>query len=238
MARSVDLLVLAVPVDALAKLLPHVLSLVNEGTTVTDMGSTKEVICQAVRGHARRRQYVPSHPMSGTENSGPSAAYRGLFRGRTAVICNPEESAPEHVQRVEAMYQVLGMRLTRMGAEEHDLHVAFVSHLSHVTSFVLANTVLAEEKNANTIFDLAGGGFESTARLAKSSPSMWGPIFDQNRTNVVNAVDRYLEHLHAFREALVSTDTGEQRDLMEQANQIRRVLEQIGSRRKGSPVKQ
>jgi prephenate dehydrogenase len=219
-----DLVIVAVPVGATKELLPKVLDFATEKTTVTDVGSTKEQIAIAVASHPKRAQYVGSHPMAGTENSGPTAALQGLFTGKTAVICDPWKSEREHLDKVRALYAALEMRLVEMSSSEHDVHVAFVSHLSHISSFVLANTVLEKEKNINTIFDLAGGGFESTVRLAKSSPDMWAPIFDQNRQNILSALDSYIKHIYKFREALASLESKDSRTLMENANQIRRVL--------------
>jgi prephenate dehydrogenase len=228
-----DFVILAIPVGAIQKLLPLVLTLAGPSTTVTDMGSTKAGICQAVASHPKRLQYVASHPMAGTENSGPQAALHKLFDGKTAVICDAAASGKFHLERVQKMYQVLGMRQTALSPAEHDLHAAYVSHLSHISSFVLANTVLAEEKNANTIFDLAGGGFESTVRLAKSSPEMWGPIFEENHSNVCAALESYISHLQGFHGALKSKNFSETRHLMEKANSIRRVLADIRSRSEG-----
>ncbi len=228
--KGADLVVLAIPVNAIIELLPRVLSLADPTSTVTDMGSTKELICRAVEGHPTRRRYVPSHPMSGTENSGPRAFVPGLFERKTAVICEKELSDPAHVERVESMYRTLKMRLVHMSAKEHDLHAAYVSHLSHVISFVLANTVLEKEEDVNTIFDLAGGGFESTVRLAKSSPTMWTPIFEQNRAHVLNALDSYLDHLRAFRDSLKGPSTDENFRLIENANRIRRALDSMATR--------
>ena len=225
-----DLVILAIPVNGVALLLPRVLDLASAQTTITDMGSTKDGICQAVSDHAKRSQFVASHPMAGTENSGPNAAQTGLFSGKTAVICDRNKSGAIHMKRVEEMYRVLDMRISHMTAVEHDLHVAYVSHLSHISSFVLANTVLAKEKDAGTVFDLAGGGFESTVRLAKSSPEMWSPIFEQNRTNVIGAIDSYMDHLLEFKKALADESWKEARELMENANKIRRVLENISSK--------
>ncbi len=225
-----QLIVLAVPVDALHVLLPRVLELAPAEATVTDMGSTKASICRAVAGHPGRRRYVASHLMAGTENSGPSAFVRTLFVGRTAVLCDVHDSAPEHVARLEAVYAALKLRLVRLSAEQHDLHAAYVSHLSHVISFVLANTVLEKEHDVNAIFDLAGGGFESTVRLAKSSASMWSPIFSDNKQHVLAAVDAYLGHLVAFRAALAAESSDEQRRLIENANGIRRALESLAAR--------
>lgn len=229
-----DLVVLSVPVGAISRLLPKVLSLAGERTTVTDMGSTKESICAAVQGHSKRAQFVASHPMAGTENSGPQAALKGLFSGKTAVLCDVQACASEHLGRVEEMYRRLQMRVIRMGAAEHDLHAAYVSHLSHISSFVLANTVLAKEQNVATIFDLAGGGFESTVRLAKSSPEMWAPIFEQNRNNVIDALDSYIEHLEMFRKTLMDRDFTATHRQMEDANRIRRVLTDLAGRKGGT----
>ncbi len=227
---EVDLVILSIPVGAMKSVLPSILDLISDRTAVTDMGSTKEHVSQAVENHRKRKNFVASHPMAGTENSGPKAALEGLFTGKTAVICDPEKSDPMHLATVRRMYQTLEMRLVEMSSLEHDLKVAFVSHLSHITSFALANTVLDKEKNVNTIFDLAGGGFESTVRLAKSSPEMWLPIFDQNRDNVLNALDAYIDHMYRFRETIAalggpeSEEKQECLELMRNANQIRRVL--------------
>ena len=225
-----DFVVLAIPVDAIARLLPRSLSSLRDGATLTDMGSTKEQICGSVADHSRREQFVASHPMAGTEFSGPQAAFKGLFAGKAAVICESEKSGKEHLNQVERMYALLRMRLIRMGSAEHDLHAAYVSHLSHISSFVLANAVLTKEKNANTIFDLASGGFESTVRLAKSSPEMWTPIFEQNRTHVVEALEAYIEHLREFHKTLVTGNFDRTKELMTEANQIRHVLDRITSK--------
>ncbi len=222
--NNAELVILAIPVNAIAGILPGILDKIPEKCSITDMGSTKQSICLAAASHPKRGQYVASHPMAGTENSGPGAALYDLFNGKVAVICDEAASAPLHLQRVESMYKVLGMRLLRMGSAEHDLHAAYVSHLSHITSFVLANTVLAKEQNANTIFDLAGGGFESTVRLAKSSPEMWAPIFEQNRENIIHALESYIEHFQKFHRTLVQQASDETRGLMADANRIRRVL--------------
>lgn len=235
-ASCVDFVVLAVPVTAIEVLLPKVLGLIQLGATVTDVGSTKRVLVESVKDHPRRRNFVPSHPMAGTENSGPAAALKGLFSGKTAVICDVAQSNPVHVARVEGFYDALGMRKVFMGSEEHDVHAAYVSHLSHISSFVLANTVLDIERDVGTIFDLAGGGFESTVRLAKSSPLMWRPVFEQNREPVVTALSAYISRLVEFQKALESKRWEDIEKLLSQANEIRRVLENINSR-KGPSVK-
>lgn len=226
-ATNCDLIILSIPVDSIAKTLPQILSLAKKNATITDMGSTKVAITQSVLNHPQRHLYVPAHPMAGTEHSGPKAAFRGLFVGRTAVICDRELSDSNSLNLVESLFHSLKMRLVYMASHEHDVHTAYVSHLSHITSFVLANTVLDLEKNDRNIFDLAGGGFESTVRLAKSSPQMWEPIFEQNKTNIVAALDSYLDHMKYFRDSLVQKSSTKTIQLMDQANQIKHVLERI-----------
>jgi prephenate dehydrogenase len=168
--------------------------------------------------------------MSGTENSGPGAAVSGLFEGKTTVICDPEQSDELHLNRVLNLYATLNSRVIRMPSLDHDLHVAFVSHLSHLTSFALANTVLAEKRNAATIFDLAGGGFESTVRLGKSSPEMWTPIFSHNRKNIIQALESYQRHLEEFHQNLIHEDWNRIEALMKDSNKIRKVLETVSNR--------
>ena len=222
--READLTLLAIPVDRIVKTLPQVLDLMNDRQTVTDMGSTKTAIADAVRNHPRRNRFVASHPMAGTENSGPAAAQDHLFEGKVAVLCDLAASAPDAVQTVEALYTTLGMRLVRMDAATHDLHAAYVSHLSHVVSYALALATLEKEKDGNAIFALAGGGFASAARLAKSAPDMWVPIFRQNRTAVLDAIDTYQQKLQSLRAAIDSGDEARIRALIAEANEIRRVL--------------
>ncbi len=225
--KDTDLVLLAVPVDNIVGLLPQVLNQIGPHTTVTDMGSTKQQIVQSVRQHPRRAQYVASHPMAGTENSGPLAAVRQLFKDRTVVICDSDLSSAESLRQIDKMYDVLGMRKVYMSASEHDLHAAYISHLSHISSFVLANTVLGKQKNVHTIFDMAGGGFESTVRLAKSSPEMWGPIFNQNSEHVISALEDYIHHLQKFHASLVQKQPDQTKKLMSEANQIRAVLQSM-----------
>ncbi|MEO7162079.1 MAG: prephenate dehydrogenase [Bdellovibrionia bacterium] len=228
--KTQDLILLATPVNVIANLLPQVLDQISAGTTVTDVGSTKEQICRAVLKHPKRSQFVPAHPMAGTENSGPGAAISRLFEGKTTVICDSENSDEFHLNRVLELYASLNSRVVLMSSVDHDFHAAFVSHLSHLSSFALANTVLAEEKQAATIFDLAGGGFESTVRLGKSSPDMWTPIFDHNRKNILLALESYQNQLEKFRQYLFNEDWNQLRELMTHSNEIRKVLQSFSQR--------
>lgn len=217
-----DLIIIAIPVDKILNSLIRVLDLVSDTTTVIDVGSTKKAITEAVENHPKRKNYVPAHPMSGTENSGPSAALEGLFEGKINIICDQEKSGPLHLAFAEKVFQSLGMNIAYMTADEQDHSTAFISHLPHAAAFALANAVLDKE-DREIIFDLASGGFNSTVRLAKSSPEMWGPIFQQNRKYVVDSLDVYIKHLQAFKKSIESNPE-EMMDLMKNANRIRGVL--------------
>lgn len=226
--RQSDLVVLAVPVGAAVRMLPELLDKIGEsGDTdkvVMDVCSTKEHLARNVKYHPCRRQYVASHPMAGTEYSGPWAAMPGLFDGHACIVCDSEESSQKAVRMVEDLYDVLNMRMIYMNSSSHDMHAAYVSHISHVTSFALALTVLDKEKDEKHIFDLASGGFSSTVRLAKSSPEMWIPILSQNRENVLHVIDTYVEKMLAFRKAIDEGDDEAVRELIEDANRIRRII--------------
>ncbi len=226
--QEADLVILAVPVGAAVKLLPAVLDRFAEsgdaGKVVIDVCSTKEHLARSVKYHPTRRQYVASHPMAGTEYSGPWAAMPGLFDGHACIICDSEESSPKAVRTVEDLYETLNMRVIYMNSSNHDVHTAYVSHISHVTSFALALTVLDKERDEKHIFDLASGGFSSTVRLAKSSPDMWTPILSQNRDNVLRVMDTYIEKMLAFRKAIEEGDEDAVRSLIEDANKIRRII--------------
>ncbi len=225
-----DFVILATPVNQVNLLLTRALDCLKPGAVVTDVGSTKAVIVDAIIHHPKRKQFVASHPMAGTEFSGPKAAHLGLFKGKAAVICDQDASDPDAITLVQKAYRTLEMRLIFMESKAHDLHAAYVSHLSHITSFVLANTVLDKEKDIDAIFNLASGGFESTVRLAKSSPEMWNPIFEQNQTPVIEALGAYIDRLKLFHECLQNKDFDQTKQYMSQANQISRVLTEIGNR--------
>lgn len=223
-----DVIIIAVPVNAALKLLPMVLDRFEQtdakDKVVLDVCSTKEHLSRSVKYHSKRKMYVASHPMSGTEYSGPWAALPGLFDGRAGIICDSEESDRRAVKVVEELYSTLNMRMIYMNSTNHDVHTAYVSHVSHVISFALAQTVLEKEKDEKHIFDLASGGFASTARLAKSGADMWTPILLQNSDNVLRVMDTYMEKLNAFRNAIAEGDEDAVRGLIEEANKIRRII--------------
>ncbi len=225
-----DLVVLAVPVNVILTLLPTVLDMLPDTGTVLDLGSTKANICAIADAHPRRVQYVAVHPMAGTENSGPGAAFRELLPGKNLIICDPDKSRPNSLKLVETLFRDIGMKLFFMTPPDHDLHLAYVSHLSHVSSFALALTVLEKQKDEHTIFDMASTGFSSAVRLAKSSPQMWVPIFDQNRLNVSQALADYIDFLQQYKQIIDAGDTATSTTFVRRANEIRRVLEGIDKR--------
>lgn len=219
-----NLIVITIPVGAIIPVLNTVLDLINDTQVVTDMGSTKQAIIDSVAQHPMRQRYVPSHPMAGTENSGPEAAIANLYAKRVAIICDKERSAPDALKTIEKMYKSLFMQLIYMNSVEHDVHTAYVSHISHISSFLLANTVLEKEKSTATIFNLASGGFESTVRLAKSSPRMWADVFSQNSENVAEVLQTYIDLLSEFKTKMVAGDYDYLYQQMEKANAIRKIL--------------
>ena len=221
---SADLIAIAVPVDAIPQIANKALNRITDKQIVIDMGSTKQELCEIISQHPKRHRFVATHPMWGTEFSGPEAAVRDSFAGRNVVICDKHLSDAEAVERVETIYRTLGMGILEMEAEQHDLHAAYVSHISHITSFILSTTVLEKEREEEAIFNLAGGGFDSTVRLAKSNASTWIPIFEQNKYNVLDVLREYIHQLNLFRKALEKDDTQALRAIIERANDIKKVL--------------
>jgi prephenate dehydrogenase len=222
-AAVADLIILSMPVDAMESLLPALLDNIERGV-VMDVGSIKEGILNAIKDHPKRGRFVATHPMWGTEYSGPEAAVSGAFVNKAVVICDKDSSDAEAAEVVENMYRALGMQIVYMNAVEHDVHVAYVSHISHITSFALANTVLEKEKEEDAIFELASGGFESTVRLAKSNPSMWVPIFMQNRENILDVLNEHISQLRKFKASLEKENYEYLQELIENANKIKRII--------------
>ena len=230
--RRADIVVVAVPVGAAVKLVPDILNrfaAMEERASVPekiviDVCSTKSQICHATQYHPLRGQFVSTHPMAGTEYSGPWAAQPGLFDGRACIFANSEECSPKALKTIEELYAVLNMRPIYMNADQHDVHTAYVSHISHVTSFALALTVLDKEKDEKHIFDLASGGFSSTVRLAKSNADMWVPILSQNHDNILHVMDTYIDKMQQFRDAIATYDEAKIRELIQEANRIKKIL--------------
>lgn len=224
---QMDMVIVSVPVDKALTVVPHVLDLVNENTLVMDVGSTKQPLCEAVQHHPNRRNFLATHPIAGTEFSGPNAALQGLFEGKTNIICEVEKTAFGLQERAMELFRKLGMRIRYMDPQSHDKHIAYVSHLSHISSFMLGKTVIEKEQDERDIFDMAGSGFESTVRLAKSSPDMWTPIFNQNKANVLATLEEYIRNLSRFRELLEADQYDALYQEMQHTNRIKEILNGI-----------
>jgi prephenate dehydrogenase len=222
--KQSDFIYVSIPVDATVPVMKQVMDLIADKQVVADAGSTKFALCDALKNHPMRKQFVATHPMWGTEYSGPEAAVRGAFAGRACVICEKEKTSTAALQLVEDIYKAVNMHIIYMDAANHDVHAAYVSHISHITSFALANTVLEKEKEEDAIFEMAGGGFESTVRLAKSNSAMWAPIFMQNRENVLDVLNEHISQLRKFKASLEKENIEYLTELMENANKIKRIL--------------
>ncbi|MEO6758268.1 MAG: prephenate dehydrogenase [Saprospiraceae bacterium] len=223
--RASQVVVVATPVDSLLRLLPEVLDLVGPEQVVLDVGSTKEAVLAAVARHPNRSRFVATHPMAGTEYSGPAAAVPDLFAGKCCVFTDIEHSAADAVETAKMLYEALGMHLAYLDGVAHDLHVAYVSHISHIASFALALTVLEKERSEDRIFELASAGFGTTVRLAKSSPDTWIPIFRQNRDNVLDVLDEFINTVSRFRTLLIKKDFSTFEAYIRQANDISRIID-------------
>nr|WP_297785208.1 prephenate dehydrogenase [uncultured Allomuricauda sp.] len=224
---AADIVYVGIPVNVLFTELPKILDAVGDETVVMDAGSTKRLICEQVADHPKRRNFMACHPIAGTEFSGPTAAFEGLYTGKTMIICEVEKTAFKLQEKALALFQDIGMRIRYMNPEAHDKHIAYVSHLSHISSFMLGKTVIEKEKNERDIFDMAGSGFESTVRLAKSSPDMWTPIFEQNKDNVVETLEEYIQNLTTFKQLILDNDFENVHQEMSNTNKIKQILKGI-----------
>jgi len=220
-----DWVFVSIPVAAIASLLPQILDNIGENTLVMDFGSTKAAICEAVKNHPKRNQFLAAHPIAGTEFSGPDAAISNLYDGKTIMLCEIEKTRPDLLQRAENLLKKLNMVVRHMDPVAHDRHIAYVSHLSHITSFMLGKTVLEKETDEQNIFDMAGSGFASTVRLAKSSPEMWMPIFIQNKNNVLETLNEYISNLNMFKEKLEAEAVEELLSELKNINKIGTILD-------------
>ena len=222
--KKSSLIFLAIPVDATVTVVKKLMEFVTPNHVIADAGSTKLALCAVLKDHPLRKRFVATHPMWGTEHSGPEAAVYGAFAGKACVICDKENSASDAVETMEFIYKKIGMHLVYMDAKAHDLHAAYVSHISHITSFALANTVLEKEREDDAIFELASGGFESTVRLAKSNAAMWVPIFKQNKENVLDVLNEHIMQLKKFKSCLEKDNYDYLQELIEDANKISRII--------------
>ena len=221
---KVDVVLVAIPVDKSLEELPKILNSVNKDTLVFDVGSTKLPICEALLNHPNRKNFLATHPMAGTEFSGPNAAVEGLYFNKNNIVCDIEKTNPKIYKKALRIFKMLNMNIIKMDSKSHDVHVAYVSHLSHISSFMLGKTVIEKEKNEKNIFDLAGSGFESTVRLAKSSPATWTPIFLQNKNNLVLAINEYISNLNQIKEMIEENNYSTLSSILNNTNRIKQIL--------------
>jgi prephenate dehydrogenase len=220
-----DWIILSIPVDAIKKMLPGILDKIKDHQIVVDFGSTKSAICRSVENHLRRDQFIAAHPIAGTEYSGPSAAFAGLYKGKRLIVCEEEKSKSIDFKKFIDICRQIGFEITKMGAEEHDRHLAYISHLSHITSYALSSTVLEKERNGEVILELSGSGFASTVRLAKSSPEMWSPIFIENKEMILEGIDSYVKKVSQLKSLIIDENEEGIKSFLDDAREIRRILE-------------
>ena len=225
--KKMDIILLTIPVDVALENLVNLLDEVNENALIIDFGSTKAAICEEVALHSRRGQFLATHPIAGTEYSGPMAALPDLFKNKIQIICESQKTRPDLLEWAQDWFKKIGMNLREMDPVEHDQHITYVSHLSHITSFMLGKTVMEKEKDQSAIFDMAGSGFSSTVRLAKSSPNMWIPIFKQNKKNISETLSQYINNLYQFKQLLDSNNFDKLHNQILEINEIRNILDGI-----------
>tara|TARA_B100000886_G_scaffold117182_1_gene78805 strand:+ start:144 stop:992 length:849 start_codon:yes stop_codon:yes gene_type:complete len=224
---QMDVIILAVPVNAVLEIILPLLDQINDNALLIDVGSTKEIICEKVKLHSKRNQFLATHPIAGTEFSGPSAANENLYNGKAQILCEVNKTRPDLLEWAVQWFKNMEMKLQEMDPIDHDQHIAYVSHISHISSFMLGKTVMEKEKDEKAIFDMAGSGFASTVRLAKSSPSMWAPIFMQNKKNILDVLTEYISNLEEFKKLMQANDYEAIYQKIEQTNAIKRILEGI-----------
>jgi len=219
-----DIIVISVPVKSILNILPIVLKSVNNNSLVIDFGSTKKSVCKIVKDHPNRQNFLATHPIAGTEFSGPAAAHEGLIEGKNIIICDKDKTDKSILELGLKIFNLMKMNIGYMDSDSHDKHIAYVSHLSHISSFMLGKTVMDEEKNEKNIFDMAGSGFESTVRLAKSNPITWSSIFLQNKTNLAAAIDQYVKNLNIIKDLIIENDNTKLKKVLENTNRIKNIL--------------
>lgn len=228
---KMDVMILAIPVNAASLLVLNILDQINDNALLFDAGSTKASICKIVSFHPKRNQFLATHPIAGTEFSGPSAAFADLYVNQTQILCEAQKTRPDLLEWAVQFFRLMKMNIEEMDPQAHDQHIAYVSHISHISSFMLGKTVMEKEQDERTIFDMAGSGFASTVRLAKSSPEMWTPIFEQNSVNILEVLNEYIANLKEFKKLLENKNWSAMHEQMQEINAIKTILEGIPERK-------
>ena len=224
---QMDIIIIATPVDTIPQIAKNVLDHIKPGALVFDTGSTKHKIAQTIAGHPNRGNFLLAHPIAGTEYSGPEAAFSSLFKAKMNMICNTNQTSPDILKKAYQIFDKMGMHTLEMDSQEHDKHIAYVSHLSHISSFMLGKTVLDLEKDEQNIFTMAGSGFASTVRLAKSSPDTWTPIFMENKTPILQALEEYIDNLQAFKVLLYRENRAKMKELLKYINYVGKIIDKL-----------
>ena len=224
---ELDFLFLAIPVESIKKQLSEYLNKTSNKTLIIDLGSTKFQICNSVENNQNRKNYLAAHPIAGTEFSGPNSAKKDLFNDKVMILCDTEKTDPNLLLDAKKIIKSLGMSIKTMNSKEHDKHIAYVSHLSHISSFMLGKTVMDKEDDEHAIYNMAGSGFESTVRLAKSSPEMWSSIFVENKKNIIESLDEYISNINNFKKLIELSDQKTLNDEMRRINGIKKILKGI-----------
>jgi prephenate dehydrogenase len=224
---KMDVMILAIPVNAASLLVLNILDQINDNALLFDAGSTKASICKIVSLHPKRNHFFATHPIAGTEFSGPSAAFADLYVNQTQILCEAQKTRPDLLEWAVQFFRLMKMNIEEMDPQAHDQHIAYVSHISHISSFMLGKTVMEKEQDERTIFDMAGSGFASTVRLAKSSPEMWTPIFEQNSVNILEVLNEYIANLKEFKKLLENKNWSAMHEQMQEINAIKTILEGI-----------
>ena len=224
---KMDVMILAIPVNAASLLVLNLLDQINDNALLIDVGSTKVSICKIVSLHPKRKQFLATHPIAGTEFYGPSAAFADLYVNQTQILCETQKTRPDLLEWAVQFFRLMKMNIEEMDPQAHDQHIAYVSHISHISSFMLGKTVMEKEQDERTIFDMAGSGFASTVRLAKSSPEMWTPIFEQNSLNILEVLNEYIANLEEFKKLLENKNWSAMHEQIQEINAIKTILEGI-----------
>ncbi|DAB35294.1 MAG TPA: prephenate dehydrogenase [Sulfurospirillum sp. UBA12182] len=219
--KACDIIFLAIPVEAIITTL-QALEDVSENTTIVDLGSTKEEIIKNIPTKIRGN-FVAAHPMCGTEKFGPSAAFKTLYQNQIVVFCDTANSGDFHKDRATQIFSHIGMKIVFMDAKSHDKRVSLISHMPHVISYSLANSVISQE-DPKGILLLAAGGFRGMSRLAKSSPTMWGDIFKQNRENLLASIELFEEELKKSKKMIEEHKWEELEEWMANATTLHTIL--------------
>jgi len=225
-AAGADLVVIATPLSAYAEIGQRIAPALQPGAILTDVGSVKQAVIRDLQPHLPPGvQFVPGHPVAGTEHSGPEAGFAELFHGRWCILIDLPETAPDAVARVERMWEQFGMRVVTMSADHHDKVLAVTSHLPHLIAYTIVGTATdLEDSLKSEVVEFSASGFRDFTRIAASDPVMWRDIFLNNREAVLEILQRFNEDLTALQRAIRWGEGDKLQDLFTRTRAIRRSI--------------